>query len=639
MVSDARPAHTSTRSRTRTRRFGIGVFLLLATVLPAARADATPPGVDDPALPYLDASLPVAVRVEDLLARMTLEDKLGQVTLVDRSVLADRAAADVATYRLGAVFNGGSSAPTPNTATGWADTIDALQRTAASTPLGIPILYGANAVHGHNGLWGATVFPHNIGLGAAGDAVLVEQVGRAVAEELAGTGVNWNFAPCLCVARNDRWGRTYESFGEIPELVTPLGAAFITGQQDGDPAVLTTAKHYLGDGGTTDGTDQGDTRLTEAELRRLHLQPFAEAVERGVASVMVSFSSWNGTRLHAHRYLLTDVLKGELGFDGFVVSDWAAIDRIDGRSGLTAAEVSTAFNAGIDLVMVPYEFRHFIGLLRGEVEAGRVPMARLDDANRRILTQKFRFGLFEHRTVDRRWTASVGSDEHRALARRAVAASIVVLRNRGGVLPLSPDARRLFVAGRAADDVGIQSGGWTMSWQGAAGPITPGTTVLDAVRAAVGPGTTVTYQRDGVGIDAGYSAAIAVVGELPYAEGLGDRRGAMGLDPADLATLARLRASGVPLVVVLVSGRPLDIAGEVAGWDALVAAWLPGTEAAGVTDVLFGAAVPTGVLPVSWMAGAGQQPINEGDGQVPLYPLGAGQTWAGPADGSASPTG
>jgi beta-glucosidase len=558
--------------------------------------------------------------VDDLLGRMSLDEKIGQMTLADRSVVGS---SDVSTYRLGAVLSGGSSAPSPNNATSWADTYDTLQRDAERTPLRIPILYGVNAVHGHNGLWGATVFPHNIGLGATGDPALVQQIGRAVAEEMAGTGVDWNFGPCLCVARNDRWGRTYESFGEDPATVRSM-ATFITGQQDGEPAVVATAKHYLGDGGTTGGTDQGNTQLSESELRAIHLPPFEEAVQRDVGSVMISFSSWNGTRLHAHRYLINDVLKGELGFNGFVASDWAAIDKLDGQSGFTGAEVRTAVNAGIDMVMVPYEYRSFISLLRDEVRAGRVPMARVDDANRRILSQKFRFGLFEQRRTDRRWTSTVGSAEHRELARRAVRQSMVLLKNDGGVLPLPKASGRIFVAGKSADDIGHQSGGWTMSWQGSGGDITPGTTILEAIRATVSPGTTVTYDEAGAGIDGSYQAAIAVIGETPYAEYRGDRPGGMGLDATDQATLRRLQAAGVPLVVVLVSGRPLDIAAEVPGWDALLAAWLPGSEGLGVADVLFGDHPPTGTLPVTWMRSAAQQPINAGDGQEPLFPLGHG---------------
>ncbi|MEW9548249.1 glycoside hydrolase family 3 N-terminal domain-containing protein [Nonomuraea sp. NPDC050783] len=588
-------------------------------------------------LPYQDPSLPVATRVTDLMSRMSLDDKLGQMTQAER---ASASTADVTTYRLGSVLSGGGSAPSPNTAASWADMYDRFQNAALATPLGIPILYGVDAVHGHNNVVGATLFPHNIGLGATRDPELVQRIGRAVAEEVSGTGVDWDFAPCLCVARNDRWGRTYESFGEVPALPSSM-ATIITGLQgtalNGPASVLATAKHYLGDGGTTNGVDQGDTQLSEADLRAIHLPPFRAAVERGVGSVMVSFSSWNGAKLHGSQYLITTVLKGELGFGGFVVSDWNGIDQIDGATGTSALDVRTAVNAGIDMVMVPTAWRQFIDLLRAEVQAGRVSNARIDDAVRRILTKKFELGLFEKPLTDRSYTATVGGSAHRALAREAVAKSQVVLKNSGGVLPLAPGGK-IFVAGKSADDIGLQSGGWTISWQGSAGATTPGTTILQGIRSAAGSGTTVTYSRDGSGIDGSYKVAVAVVGETPYAEGQGDRPGAMGLDSTDLATLATLRAAGVPVVVVLVSGRPLDIAAQLPGWNALVAAWLPGTEGQGVADVLFGAVQPTGKLPVTWMSSASQQPINDGDGKTPLFPLGFGLTYGGTPVDTTPPT-
>jgi beta-glucosidase len=597
----------------------IGRLLPAATLL-VVTACATPGGEPVAALPYQDPSLPVAARVDDLLSRMSLDEKIGQMTQVDRAALASQPG-DLATYRIGSVLSGGGSAPDDNSATGWADMYDAFQRTALTTPLAIPIIYGVDAVHGHNNVRGATIFPHNIGLGATRDPALVEQIGRATADEVAGTGIDWTFAPCVCVARNDRWGRTYESFGELPEIPAAM-TSIVTGFQAG--GVLATAKHYVGDGGTTGGDDQGDTQLAEADLRAIHLPPFRAAIERGVGSVMVSFSSWNGQKLHGHRYLLTDVLKGELGFTGFVVSDWAGIDQIDGAPGFTGAEVATAINAGIDMVMVPNDYRRFISLLRTEVQAGRVPVSRVDDANRRILTKKFELGLFERPLTDRALTATVGSPAHRDLARQAVRASQVLLKNAGNVLPLAKTGGKIFVAGKSADDIGNQSGGWTITWQGRSGNITPGTTILQGIRDAVGAGTTVTYSRDGTGIDGSYRAAIAVVGETPYAEGEGDRPGSMGLDPGDLQTISRLRAAGVPVIVVLVSGRPLDIASQVGNWNALLAAWLPGTEGRGVADVLFGDYNPTGKLPVTWMRSASQQPINDGDGKPALFGYGFG---------------
>ncbi|GAA3797639.1 glycoside hydrolase family 3 protein [Amycolatopsis tucumanensis] len=573
---------------------------------------------------YLDAGKPVPVRVADLLSRMSLDDKLGQMTQAERGAITDPA--DIATHRLGSLLSGGGSVPTPNTAQSWADMYDGFQRAALTSPLRIPIIYGVDAVHGHNNVYGATIFPHNIGLGATRDPKLVGRIGDAVAEEVSGTGVDWDFAPCLCVARNDRWGRTYESFGETPELASSMTTIIdgLQGRSLSDKgSVLATAKHYVGDGGTTGGVDQGDTELTEQQLRAIHLAPFRAAVQRGVGSVMISFSSWNGVKMHANRYLITDVLKGELGFSGFVVSDWQGIDKIDGQEGFTAEEVRASINAGVDMVMVPYDYVKFIDTLRAEVQAGRVPMSRIDDANRRILTKKFQLGLFERPFTDRRYTSTVGSAGHRALARQAVRESQVLLKNDGGVLPLGKNGQKIFVAGKNADDIGNQSGGWTITWQGSSGPITPGTTILQGIRDKA-RSSAVTYNRDGVGIDGSYDVAVAVVGETPYAEFMGDRPAGMGLDAEDLATLQRLKDSGVPVVVVLVSGRPLDIAAELPGWDALLASWLPGTEGGGVADVLFGDYNPTGKLPVTWMRSAAQQPINVGDGQDPLFPYGYG---------------
>ncbi|HCT78874.1 MAG TPA: beta-glucosidase [Micromonosporaceae bacterium] len=578
-------------------------------------------------LPYQDPTLPVPVRVDDLLGRMSLDEKLGQMTQAERGSVT---ASDLTTYRLGSILSGGGSAPSPNNATSWANMYDTFQQAALATPLGIPMIYGVDAVHGHNNVYGATIFPHNIGLGATRDPALVQQIGLAVSEEVSGTGIDWNFAPCLCVARDDRWGRTYESFGEAPEIASSM-TTFITGVQgsalNGPSSVLATAKHYEGDGGTTGGDDQGNTQLTEAQLRAVHLPPFQAAVGRGVGSVMISYSSWNGVKLHGHQYLITTVLKGELGFTGFVVSDWNGIDQIDGQSGFTAAEVTVAINAGIDMVMVPTAWKNFISLLRAEVQAGRITMARVDDANRRILAKKFELGLFERPLTDRSYTGTVGSQSHRALARQAVRQSQVLLKNSGNVLPLARDNNKIFVAGKNADNIGHQSGGWTISWQGGSGNITPGTSVLQGIRSAAGPTTTVTFNSRGTGIDSSYRAAIAVVGETPYAEGQGDRTTNMSLDREDLRAIANLRKSGVPVIVVLISGRPLDIAAELPNWNALLASWLPGTEGAGVADVLFGNYAPTGKLPMTWMTSVGQQPINSGDGKAPLFPLGFGLTY------------
>jgi beta-glucosidase len=490
-----------------------------------------------------------------------------------------------------------------------------------------------DAVHGHNNVNGATIFPHNIGLGATRDPALVQSIGRATAEEVSGTGIDWDFAPCLCVARNDRWGRTYESFGETPDLVSSM-ATVITGLQGTSLAapgsVLATAKHFIGDGGTTGGVDQGDTQISETELRAIHLPPFRAAIQRGVGAVMISYSSWNGVKLHGNTFLITTLLKGELGFSGFVISDWNGIDQIDGQPGFTATEVRTAINAGIDMVMVPEAWQSYLSLLRSEVQAGRISMSRIDDANRRILTKKFELGLFERPLTDRSFTSTVGNAAHRSLGRQAVRESLVVLKNAGNVLPLATASNKIFVAGKSADNIGLQSGGWTISWQGGSGSTTPGTSILQGIRNTVSASTTVTFNQTGAGIDSSYRVAIAVVGETPYAEGAGDRPGSMSLDSTDLATINTLRAAGVPVVVVLVSGRPLDIATQLPSWNALVAAWLPGTEGQGVADILFGVAQPTGKLPMTWMSSVSQQPINDGDGKLPLFPFGFGLGYGSP---------
>jgi beta-glucosidase len=546
-----------------------------------------------------DSKVPVPQRVEAMLARMSLDEKLGQMTQAERGSITP---AEVAEFRVGSVLSGGGSVPSPNTPAGWADMIDAYQSAATGTPLGIPILYGVDAVHGHNNVLGATIFPHNIGLGASRDPALAERIGRATAREVAATGIHWTFSPCLCVARDIRWGRTYESFGENPEIavsMTTIIRGYQTESLANPAAIMATAKHYLGDGGTTGGKDQGDAQLSESELRAVHLPPFKAAIEAGVGSVMASFSSWNGDKVHGSEFLLTKLLKEELGFTGFVVSDWNGIDQIDGRAGLSDVDVRKAVNAGIDMAMQPESWREFIGLLRAEVQAGRVPVERIDDANRRILTKKFELGLFERAKTDRSQAAALGSDENRELAREAVAKSLVLLKNDGAVLPIRPGAK-IFVAGKNADDIGNASGGWTIQWQGRSGPITPGTTILQGIKQAAGPNATVTFAADGTGADSSYDVAIAVVGEYPYAEYEGDRPGGVVLDSTDKAALAKLAAAGVPIVTVMVSGRPVDVTAELGQWRALVAAWLPGTEGAGVADVLFGRVPPSGKLPVTW---------------------------------------
>jgi beta-glucosidase len=477
-----------------------------------------------------------------------------------------------------------------------------------------------DAVHGHNNVRDAVIFPHNIGLGCTRNPALVEDVARITALEVSATGLDWTFSPCLAVPRDERWGRTYEGFGETPELVSELGAAAVSGYQR---EILACAKHYLADGGTSGGRDQGDAQMDEGTLRAVHLPPYRAAVGAGVGSVMVSYSSWNGVRMHANRYLITDVLKGELAFSGFVVSDWAAVNQLPGSY---ATQVETAVNAGVDMIMEPYRHRECVGVLRAAASSGRIPLARIDDAVRRILRQKLQRGLVERPLADRSLLPQVGSAAHRAVAREAVRQSLVLLQNEGGTLPLSKTAGRIHVAGKNADDLGLQCGGWTISWQGASGTLTTGTTILQAIQATVSAGTQVTFTRDGSGA-AGASVAVVVVGERPYAEGAGDRSD-LSLEADDVAAIERVARTGTPTVVVLVSGRPLILNDALAAADALLAAWLPGSEGQGVADVLFGDYRPTGKLSHSWPRSLSQIPINRGDASYdPLFPYGYGLTY------------
>ena len=592
------------------RHLPLAIALILSLVACGGTSPSPSPSATPPA--------PGTPDVESLLGRMTLDERVGQMTQADRGSL--RSEGDIAGYSLGSVLSGGGSSPPDATAAGWAEMHDRYQAIALGTRLRIPILYGVDAVHGHNNVRGAVIFPHNVGLGCTRDAALVERVARATAEEVTATGVGWTFSPCIAVARDERWGRTYESFGETPELAIEMGAAEVRGYQ---PQVLACAKHYLADGGTAGGKDQGDARIDEATLREIHLPGYRSAVGAGVATVMASFSSWNGQKMHGNRHLLTDVLEGELGFQGFVVSDWGGIDQLPGDY---AAQVETAVDAGIDMVMVPDRYPEFISTLKGLVQSGRVPESRVDDAVRRILRKKVEAGVFTKPYADRALLAQVGSEAHRQVAREAVRRSLVLLRNEGHVLPLSKMARRILVAGKNADDLGNQCGGWTITWQGASGAITTGTTILQAIRAAVLGGAQVTYSRDGSGAT-GAEAGVVVIGETPYAEGRGDRSD-LSLAAEDVAAVRAVEAAGVPTVVVLVSGRPLVLGDVGRTADAIVAAWLPGTEGAGVSDVLFGDYAPTGRLGHSWPRSMAQVPINVGDrGYDPLYPYGYGLTY------------
>jgi len=588
-------------------RFPLGLAILLSSLSCGSGTPSAP------------SPLPTPPRdIEALLRDMTLDEKVGQMAQADRSYL--RSEADIRGTFLGSLLSGGGSSPPDKTAPGWAEMYDRYQSYALETRLRIPLVYGVDAVHGHNNVAGAVIFPHNVGLGCTRDASLVERVARATAEEVAATGVDWTFSPCVAVARDERWGRTYESFGETPELVSEMAAAAVRGTQ---PTILACAKHYLADGGTAGGRDQGDAQMDEATLRSIHLQGYRAAVAAGVGSVMASFSSWNGQKMHGHRTLITDVLKGELGFQGFVVSDWAGIDQLPGDY---TSDVETSVNAGVDMVMVPDRYPEFVATLKSLVQSGRVPQARVDDAVRRILRQKVALGLWDKPYADRALLPQVGSDTHRQVGREAVRKSLVLLKNEGSVLPLSKMTRRIHVAGRNADDLGNQCGGWTISWQGASGAITTGTTILQGIRAAVLGGASVTYSRDGSGSE-GADVGVVVIGETPYAEGVGDRTD-LSLSAEDVAAVRAVRGARIPTVVVLVSGRPLVLGATLGDADAILAAWLPGTEGAGVADVLFGDYAPTGRLSHSWPRSMAQVPVNWGDPVYdPLYPYGYGLSY------------
>ncbi len=601
------------------------LFLLLTTSL--VSADDTPP--------YLNPHLSADQRVDDLLGRMTLAEKIGQMTLVEKGSITPQA---VTQYFIGGVLSGGGGYPTPNTAQSWAAMVDGYQQGALATRLAIPMIYGVDAIHGHNNLYGATIFPQEIGLGATRDPDLVSKIARATAQEMIATGIYWNYAPVVAVPQDIRWGRTMEAYGENTDLVSTLGAAFIHGLQTDDlanaQAVLATPKHFVGDGGAVWGTspfgsnniDRGVTDVDEATLRAIHLPPYEAAIKAGAQSIMISFSSWGGLKMSAQKYLITDVLKGELGFTGFTVSDWQEIDQI---SPSYENAVVTAINAGIDMNMVPQNYQQFIITLTEAVSKGEVSEDRINDAVRRILRVKFEMGLFEHPLSDSSLLSTVGSADHRALARQAVAESLVLLKNDGQTLPLSKNTPTIDVAGQGANDIGLQSGGWTIEWQGKLGNITPGTTILQGIQQAVSAGTKVQYDANGNFSDSSPAdVGIVVVGEQPYAEYKGDSA-TLSLSASDTALIQQVRGQTKKLVVILLSGRPLIISDVLNTADAFVAAWLPGTEGEGVADVLFGDQPFKGKLPYTWPRTINQLPFNfatlpTSGCDAPLFPYGYG---------------
>jgi beta-glucosidase len=588
----------------------------------------TPLAVEEGSRDYLNPALSPQERAEDLLARMTLEEKFGQMTLIEKGSLVR---GDVTRYFLGGVLSGGGGYPAGhNNPDGWREMVVGFQAEAMDTRLGIPIIYGVDAVHGHNNVKGAVIFPHNIGLGATANPALVEQIGEITALETSATAIKWNYAPVLAVVQDIRWGRTYESYGEDPDLVSLLGEAYIRGLQGDDlvapTSVAATAKHFVGDGGTSWGSsttanyiiDQGNTILDEEALREIHLAPYYPALEAGAKIVMISFSSWNGEKMHGQDYLINTVLKGEMGFRGFVVSDWQGIDQV--ADNFYEAVVQS-INAGVDMNMVPYNANLFIFSLQSAVENGDISEERIDDAVRRILTVKFEMGLFEDPYLADLDTSIVGSELHRAVSQAAVSQSLVLLKNENQALPIDKNAT-VFVAGLDADDIGVQCGGWTIEWQGQSGYITTGTTILEGLR-QIGSDS-VYFNRFGKfeQFDQHGDVGIVVIGESPYAEGVGDS-GDLTLSDTDIALIERMRSQVDKLVVVLVSGRPLIITEQLPLADAWVAAWLPGSEGQGVADNLYGEHPFTGKLPVSWPRSMDDLPLYQ-TGAEPLFPFGFG---------------
>jgi beta-glucosidase len=634
-------------------------LLCFAILLAACAPKSTPaptamPGSGQTSTPskllYKDPSQPVETRVEDLLTRMSMDEKIAQMV---QPIQNATPAEDVEAFSLGAVLSTAESISESNSLADWTRIPGAYLEAAARTRLGIPLLYGVDSMHGFGHVNGATIFPHNIGLGATCDPELVEKIGRAVAEEMRAAGIPWSFGPVVAVPQDIRWGRSYEGFSEDTALVTELSKAYILGFQTLPPGYAAapgqvyfggaTAKHFIGDGGTIWGSsrmilfdvpfmlDQGNAQLPEAELRSLFLPPYQAAVEADVMSIMASYSSWRGTKMHAQKYLLTNLLKGELGFKGFIVADCAGIEQVD-ADYYTA--VVTSINAGVDMSMCPASHITFMGTLRTAVEEGDVNETRIEDAVRRILRAKFKLGLFEKPYADPSLTATVGSVEHRALARQAVRESLVLLKNDNHALPIDKNISRILLAG--IDNTGIQSGGWTLEWQGVTENLKGATTIYEGLKAALGPATRVDYDSSGsfLGFTGTAPVGIVTVGELPYAEGIADKAD-LRLSAQDIQIIKQVRTKVDKLVVVILSGRPLVITDQYQSADAWVAAWLPGSEGEGVADALLGDTPFTGKLPYTWPRSNEQLPINENNAagktgcEAPLFPFGYGLGQAG----------
>ena len=599
-------------------------------------------------LPYRDPALPVETRVSDLLSRMTLDEKLGQMLMGERgSVKPDQ----VVLLNMGTLFSEGGSTPRPNLPTNWSSMMYEYQDAALGSRLGIPILYGIDSIHGLAHLPHATVFPHQVGLSAADDEALMKRIGEVTAREMGALGLFWNFGPQVSVVDDIRWGRSYESLGEDTKRVSRLGAAYTRGFQGGLQPFskirpIATAKHFVGDGGVVFGSsgfssaggmskmDRGDTRGDDAPLLARHLPPYKAQIDAGIRTIMASFSSWNDTPLHANKRLLVDVLRKQLGFNGLIVSDYSAIQLLPGSF---EEQIADATNAGIDVLMEPQRTAEVLMYLRKNVEEKKIPLERIDEAVGNILRVKFEMGLFEHPYPVEEEEAMIGSSAHREVAREAVRKSLVLLKNEN-VLPIKRD-QFLLVAGVHADDVGLQSGGWTLAWQGFSREKPypfgmPGaTSILTGLRKIGGENVRVEYSAEGdfsgelVSANKPADVAIVVLGEKPYAEWLGDRDAeGLRLSPKDQALIAKMRPLARKLALVLVSGRPLILDEALGKSDAVVAAWLPGSEGAGVADVLFGDAPFVGKLPFAWPRdAAGFKPATAKDRAASLlFDLGYG---------------
>lgn len=562
---------------------------------------------------YLNSDFSIDERVEDVLSYMTLEEKIGQMTLVENKSIKN--IEDISNYGLGALLSGAGANPEDNTPKGWEKMVAGFVDESKRSRLSIPIFYGVDAIHGHSNIPGATVFPHFIGLGATRNSKLVEDIAAATAKELLATGVRWSFSPTLDMPSDIRWGRVYETFSDDPKLVSDLGVSHIKGLQNN--AVSSTAKHYVGLGGMVWGTsvnkdykiDQGYTEPNELKLRTEYLVPFKNAVDAGTKSVMIGLNSWGDTKLSASKYLITDVLKNELNFKGFVVSDWYGVYEIPGNDYQSSV---VAINAGVDMVMLPFDYKNFIRNVSRAVKNREISEDRINDAVRRILKAKFEMGLFdENKNLPS--LEIIGAKEHRDLARDAVSQSLVLLKNDNSVLPIDKNIKRIRVVGSAANNIGNQSGAWTVNWQGFNGnDLIGATSILEGIRNTVSEDTVVDYSElgnfkdDNEIVDIG----IAVVGERPYAEGVGDREYPI-LYSEDLMAIRNLQKVSEKVVVIIISGRPLFITNEISSWDALVAAWLPGSEGQGVADVIFGDKPFVGVLPLNWPKYSEQLPINK----------------------------